>query len=492
MKQQQTGDFDSEVLSALEKFVYDPLGYVEFMYSWGEGRLVDYPDGPDEWQRRVLTDIGNYTRTATKAERFAVRSGHGIGKGALSSWVIDWFINCKPHPQIVVTANTRPQLETKTWREVAKWWGLKLNKHWFKHTATKYYSVFHPETWFAAAIPWSKDNTEAFAGTHEEYVLVVYDESSKIDDEIWEVTEGAMTTANCMWLCLGNPTRNTGRFSSCFKSDKARWHTYEIDSRTAKMANKAEIAEWGETYGEDSDFFRVRVLGKEPRKGMTQLISEDAALAARGKEYPEHMWGGAAKVIGIDIARYGDDKTAMITRQGCQSYNLKKYRGLDTNAIVSIASRRIHEEQPDAVFIDEGYNPGVLDNLLGLNFDCLIIGVQFGSRPADQRKFVNKRTEMWWEMKDWIEGGAGIPDDKELFTDLTIPEYMFNEGNDKIQLERKKDMKDRGFDSPDCGDALALTFAEPVFPRRSGLAAEPSFSKYDYDVLEHNQAYEGF
>ena len=105
------------------------------------------------------------------------------------------------------------QLKTKPWRELSKWHKMARNKHWFNWTATKFYQVDNEETWFAAAIPWSANNPDAFQGTHEESgTLIVYDEGSAIDDTIWEATEGAMTSTGAIWIAFGNPVRNTGRF----------------------------------------------------------------------------------------------------------------------------------------------------------------------------------------------------------------------------------------------------------------------------------------
>jgi len=194
-----------------------------------------------------------------------------LEKTALVAWLIYWFISTRPHPQIVVTSNTKSQLETKTWRELAKWHKLAINSHWFEWTATKFYYKQHPETWFAAAIPWSKERSEAFAGTHEQHVLVIFDEASLVDDSIWETTEGAMTQPGAFWCVFGNPTRNTGRFSECFKKiptplaylpgrfpARLRWPI-----RTRSNSGSTD-------YGEDSDLY---VSGSKVNSPGLQVIS---------------------------------------------------------------------------------------------------------------------------------------------------------------------------------------------------------------------------
>jgi len=185
-------------------------------------------------------------------------------------------------PELVgtVTANTFNQLKGKTWAELARWHRRAINAYWFKWTPTRFQLVESPQTWFIDALPWSKEASEAFAGTHAQHVLMVMDEASAIPDIIWEVAEGAMTTGG-FFFAFGNPTRNTGRFRECFGRFSHRWTTRQVDSRTAKMVNQDQIKEWLADYGEDSDFFRVRVRGVFPNVGDRQFIgtalAEDAA-----------------------------------------------------------------------------------------------------------------------------------------------------------------------------------------------------------------------
>lgn len=455
-------DFERQLTDDICELVYDPLAFVYYIYPWGEPGPLQDESGPDEWQAQTLQEIGYKAKTIEEAIQIARRSGHGIGKTALIAWIIHWFISTRPHPQIVVTANTRPQLEAKTWRELAKWHKLSLNHHWFTWTATKFYHVDHPETWFAVAVPWSAEKSEAFAGTHEKHVLVLFDEASAIDDIIWEVTEGAMTTPGAMWIVFGNPTRNTGRFSECFKKYRHRWSCKEIDSRTAKKANQKQINQWIEDYGEDSDFVRVRVKGQEPRAGSMQFIPGDIVTDALGKHLHPDVYRHAPKVVGVDIARFGDDQSVIIKRQGLAATGLTKFRGKNTMEMASIAAKVIDDWDPDGVFIDEvGIGAGVIDRLVQLNYK--VIGVNGGSKPLDENQYMNKRAEMWDKMRQWLPNAA-IPDDSELRDDLIGPEYGYN-AKEKIQLEKKEDMKKRGLASPDCADALAMTFAEPVMAR---------------------------
>lgn len=470
-----------DIWDAFAEFYADPLGFVFFAFPWGEGGLKGQ-DGPDEWQVEVLRELGRGSISAQEAVRIAIASGHGIGKTALVAWIILWFIATRAHPQIVVTSNTKPQLETKTWRELSKWHKLMLGRDEFEWTATKFYMRANPETWFAAAITWSKERSEAFAGTHEENVLVIFDEASLIDDAIWEVAEGAMTTPGAFWVAFGNPTRNTGRFRECFGRFRHRWTGKQIDSRTAKMANKAEIDRWIEDYGDDSDFVRVRVKGQFPRASSLQFIGVDLVEAAAGRHVREDQYNDMPRIIGVDVARFGDDQSVIIRRQGLASWTPRKFREVDNMALVGLILQEIETWRPDAVFIDAGGGTGVIDRLRQLGHH--VIEVHFGAEATDKQHYRNKRAEMWGRTRDWLKAGGAIANDQDLRADLIGPEYGFTD-KDQIQLERKEDMKARGLASPDCGDALALTFAYHVDRIEDyGRGAHTRMAKTDYDPME--------
>lgn len=462
------------------RFERDPLGFVKFCFPWGEGSLSGY-SGPDKWQTEVLDDICarlNNDECRQRAICEAVASGHGIGKSALVSWLILWAMATCPDTKGVVTANTETQLRTKTWAELAKWHRLCLVGEWFDLTATALISRVkgHEKTWRVDQVPWSERNTEAFAGLHNKgkRVLLIYDEASAIPDVIWEVSEGALTDADTeiLWCAFGNPTRNTGRFRECFGRLRHRWSCRQVDSRDADMTNKAQLNTWVKDYGEDSDFVRVRVRGEFPRAGSNQFISSELVANAYGREIRESEYNFAPKVIGVDVARFGDDRSVITRRQGLCCIDQRKLRGVDTMTLAGIVAELAHTWGYDAIFVDGvGVGAGVVDRLrqLGLDvFDC-----QAGARALAPAKFANRRAEMWSNMRDWLESGS-IPEDKELMDDLTGLEYGFN-ASGAVQLEKKEEMKKRGLDSPDCADSLALTFYCRVAERSA--VAEPLWRK---------------
>ena len=452
-------EFEEQLAEDIAEFFDDPYGYVMYAFPWGEkGGPLEEHDGPDVWQREQLERVRHKIDTDPLGTiREATASGHGIGKSAETSWIILWAMSTRPHLNGVVTANTLPQLNTKTWRELALWHKRAINAHWFKWTATKFFHLEHPETWAVNAVPNTEHNSEAFAGLHATHSLIIYDEASGIPDPIWEVSEGAMTDPRAMWFVYGNPTKNTGKFRDCFAND-TRWTTRSIDSRTCKMTNKNEIAEQLAEYGEDSDFARVRVKGQFPRAGSLQLIASDIVDRCMLWEAEYEIYFLLPIVIGVDVARYGDDKTVIWIRQGRKTLDVRKFRELNTMEVATRAAEAIREFNPAATFVDEvGIGAGVVDRLRMLDYE--IIGVNAGSKPDDDITYYNKRAEMWDRMRTYLRAGADIPNDTEIRNALIGIEYGFND-KEQMRLERKEDMKKRGLDSPDEGDALALTFAE--------------------------------
>jgi hypothetical protein len=463
-------DLEQELIEDIAGFFGDPLGFVRYAYPWGEPGPLQNETGPDEWQIAVLTRLGEAVRSGTalqEAIRLAVASGHGIGKTALIAWLVQWFLSTREFPQAVVTASTQTQLSSKTWRELAKWHRLLINTHWFKWTATKFAHVAYPETWFASAIPWSESNADAFAGTHEKYVLIIYDEGNAIADIIYETTEGALTTPGAIWAVFGNYTKNSGRFSDCFAGRmRERWIRMQIDSRTAKKANLTQINQWIEDYGEDSDFVRIRVRGVAPRAGSDQFIPQDLV----DQRYKAVGWELAPKILSLDVARYGDNQSVAGLRQGRKFTLPGKWRGLAIDQLADRFKALIDEIEPDAIVVDgDGIGGAVVDLLRRSRYDKRdgkdILTEFHGAAPAfDQRIYYNRRAEVWGLARDALKAGQDIPDDNELKGDLVAPQYGFatRGGFEVIQLESKDDMRSRGVASPDNGDAYAMTFAVRV------------------------------
>jgi hypothetical protein len=357
------------------------------------------------------------------------------------------------------------QLNAKTWRELAKWHQLSINKDWFEWTATRFYLKEKPENWFAAALPWSEHRSEAFAGMHEENVLVIFDEASGIADKIWEVVEGAMTQGGAFWFAFGNPTQNIGRFRECFRKYSHRWKQFKIDTRTSKMANQEQIEQWKEDYGEDSDFFLVRVRGEFPSRSSMQFIPshlvEDAVanVAPDQRDFPY--------IVGVDVARSDGDASVILVRQGRKVVQLLRFLGLNGVQLTHKIAETAMTYPGCSIFIDEiGVGASVVDHCKLLNVK--FIGVNSGGK-SENPMLLNLRAQMWFNIREWLDNGADIPNDSDLIKDLIGLQYDFQPSTDKLVLESKKDIRSRQ-GSPDCGDALALTFAQKVLPPKLMLS----------------------
>jgi hypothetical protein len=466
----------SELLLFLARFSSRPLDFVMQCFPWGKGELSQRT-GPENWQADILRRLGDRL-SPTQAVLEAIASGHGVGKSALISWIILWSMSTATDTRGVITANTETQLKTKTWVELAKWYRLFIGRDLFKLEATSLFSVDpeHAKTWRVDMIAWSERNPEAFAGLHNQgrRVFMLYDEASSIHNIIWETSEGFLSDENTerFWIVCGNPTRSTGRFRECF--DDARWHTTQVDAREISFTNKGQIAEWESSYGFDSDFFRVRVRGVFPRVGAMEFISVYAVAEARTREAEGQIFDPC--IIGVDVARFGDDETVIVVRKGrdARSVPAIRLRGMDTMSVASRVVELATSLSADAVFIDGGgVGGGVVDRCRQLRL--AVFDIQFGGK-ADRsdivsrgEKYANKRAEIWGSLRAWMATGA-IEDNDDLAKQLVAPKYGFNV-RDEIQLERKQDMKDRGEPSPDWADALAITFAWPVMvnPSAGGL-----------------------
>lgn len=460
----------------IAQFYDDPLGFVLYAFPWGEkGTLLDSKRGPRKWQWEFLEDWGKEIKDRgfdgehpVTPIQFSIASGHGIGKSALSAWITLFIMSTRPYSKGVVTATTAPQLKTKTWAELSKWHKLCITRDWFNYNGShgnmNLTCKVSPATWRVDGQTCREENSESFAGQHAEGSTpwYLFDEASGVPDKIFEVSEGGLTDGEPMRFLFGNPTKNTGFFKRTFGALRHRFITRQIDSRDVRGTNKELFESWTKDYGEDSDFFRIRVKGQFPRASSMQFISSE--LAEGAAERSPFSDDKAPIVIGVDVARFGDDASVIYVRQGRdgRKHGYKMYRELDSIQLAGRVAEFIDALKPKKVFVDGtgGYGSGVVDQLIANGYGSVVDDIQFGAKPIDMDIYFNKRAEMYGLMKEWLQIGQ-IPDEQALIDDLTGVEYGFAKEN-KIQLEKKEDMKKRGLASPDIADALALTFAFPV------------------------------
>jgi len=457
----------------------DPLRFVLMMYPWGEGTLRDHP-GPDKWQEESLRELGamvtaNYHNgTSENAPiRESISSGHGTGKTARIAWIVNWIMSTRPMCRCTITANTFTQLETKTWAEIQRWTKLSLTGHWFTCTTQRMYHNSFREQWFCAPQSCREENSEAFAGQHaaDSTSFYVFDEASGIADKIFEVAEGGLTDGEPMIFLQGNCTQSSGKFHRVtFGSERARWKTRVIDSRESRFTNKVQIAEWVQDYGEDSDFVRVRVRGLPPRASDAQFIDQQRVIEAQKRQIA--VLPDEPLVAGADLAWGGSDDNVVRFRRGADARSIPPIRikgeftrdpSVLTNRLADVLSKNFGTEHAPlkvhTLFLDSAGIAGPIGQRLRSMGFRNVIDVNFGAHSPDpQCRFM--RDHIWQRMKDWLITGA-IDASPDLESDLLGP-GLRPDGQQRVWLESKEDMKRRGLDSPDDADALGLTFAMPV------------------------------
>jgi len=486
-------DTEEALAAYIAEFYDDPYGLVMAVFPWGEPCLPDgsfnplhNKRGPEPWQKKLLIQIGDHIRENgllagmgldMEVWRSAIASGHGVGKSAIVAWLIYFLMSTRVDTRGVVTASTQFQLEDKTWPELAKWHSLAMNKHWFEWTATSFYFKKYPadkqKNYMVTAATVSEHKTEAFAGLHNETgtVFIMFDEASGVLPKVWEVSEGALTDGEAFFFAFGNPTRPEGEFADCFDKHKDLYYTMKVDSREVSHTNKLAIKHIISKYGDDSDEVRIRVKGEFPAQSYNGFISKDAVVEAMAR--PLVGDSGAALIMAIDVARFGDDSTVIGFRQGRDNRSRPciRIKGQSTTKVAEIAMMEANKHKPDVIVIEStGPGVGVIDMLRDRGYK--VVEVHPGAAAHRFDLYFNRRAEIWALMRDWIYEGGCLPlkegedpEKTELYRDLVHILYGLDRHEQRIKLEAKADMKKRRLPSPDEGDMLALTFAVTV-PRR--------------------------
>jgi hypothetical protein len=486
---------DDVLADAVADYYADPLGFVMFAFPWGVagGPMADL-HSPFKWQLEILRDIGEQVKarafdgqSPVPPIRFAVSSGHGIGKSTLVAWLVCWLMSTRPDCRITVTANTGNQLETKTWAAIQTWMRRCVTVGWFDVNQTKIRNKLYPESWMAIAQTCDKDNSESFAGQHsaQSSSVFIFDEASGVHDIIKEVAEGGLVKGEPHIYAFGNPTQNSGWFfRACFGSDQGQWNHRSIDARDAGSAVSAEIGQWLKKYGEDSDFFRVRVRGLPPRASALQFIPATLVQESRARDHV--VMDDEPLVAGYDAANGGLAHHVIAFRRGLDGKSIPPIilpgdtpRDVIVGKIADLMADRHPKRKIAALFGDQAFGSVVLARVMQSGFSN-VFEVNFGGEAPDKQHHGNMRAHMWNGMKEWLNLGA-CPDNDDFEHDLTSPGFKIRP-NGQLVLESKQDMAKRGVKSPDWGDAFALTFARKVGPPK----------KYDTDEYEERGNVGGF
>jgi len=454
---------------------------------------------PDPWQIDAMGKLGG---DYNPSRRLCMKACTGPGKSAALAWMgwhrLACFAAKGEHPKGAALSITADNLKDNLWAELSKWQQRsEFLKAAFTWTKEKIYANDHPETWFLSSRSFAKDaNAEAIgralSGLHSQFPFVLLDETGEMPASVGRAAAQIFTgnPLDAAIIQAGNPTSTSGLlYESCTKAGE-QWDIITItadpdDPKRTPRVSVEHAREMIRTYGRDNPWVMATILGLFPPTGFNALLGPDDVDAAVARVYTSEHTRNEPTVLGGDVARQGDDSSAIAKRRGRVAYPIKVMRIPDTMLLASNFAHEMKEAEADAFFIDEtgGYGAGVIDAMRQLGND--VIGIQFGGRASDYRYF-NKRSEMYFEMAKWVRAGGSLPDDRELKEELCATTFVYQ--GDKFRIVDKGIIKEKLGRSPDKADALALTFAHPVskkqFRKQQGSA---DFNPWDIRVQQKNQ-----
>jgi phage terminase large subunit len=467
---------DVEVgIARLQTWRNNPCAFVED--NWPEVEL-------DAWQREAL----EYSSTPG-VKRLCMLSSAGTGKSAVLSWLGLQRLSCYASPTSLpkgfCVAVDRENLKLNLWAELGKWHDKSpFLKRQFGKTADRIFAYEdESDSWFLAARGFAKKATgeeqaASLSGLHSDYAFVLIDESATIDMAVADRAEQAMSTAvDGLIATAGNPLSRTGMLYECGIRRRDTWYVIEITSDPDSPRRCSRVGkEWAQQQidtrdlGREDPWVKVYILGQFPEHALMTLLTREQVEEAMERNPKEEDYKYEGKAMGIDVARQGLDASVIFPRQGRLVLPPIVMRGLDGLQGAAATARKWTEWNADAAFIDNsgGFGASWIDQLHVLGYSP--VPVEFAGKPQDKR-FFNKRAEMYWRCAEWVKSGGALPYDRELIAELSEPTYTFK--GDRILIEDKDQIRSRlKGRSPDKADALALTFAYDVAPKRDLMAQD--------------------
>lgn len=440
---------------------------------------------PDEWQKHALMLAAK--PKADGRHRLAMKACAGPGKTAVLAWLAWWRLECfvakGEHPKGAAVSIDEKNLKDNLWAEMAKWQERSpFLKEAFVWQKERIYAKDHPETWFLSARGWPKTADpeivgRALSGLHSQFPFYLIDESGDIPPNMARSAEQGLTTCvDGLIVTAGNTTSQTGMLYDVCTNGRAetsgatRWEVVSITAdpndpqRTPRVP--AEYAqEQIDKYGRDNPWVMAYILGQFPPGSINALLSIEEVDAAMNRRVTPDSYEWAQKRLGIDVARFGDDRTVIFPRQGLVAMKPQIMRHKrDSPATVDIANAvmfKKNEWGSEMEFFDNTFQwgAGAIDTMRAAGHSPIAVSFD---RPAGNERYANMRAQCWMLMAEWIKSGGALPPEPGLVQELTAPTYFFTSG--KFQLEPKDQIKKRLGKSPDLAEALALTFALPDMP----------------------------
>lgn len=431
---------------------------------------------PDEWQDEALHAIAN-----PDTERLAMKACKGPGKTAVLAWIILWFLLTRPQPRIGATSITEANLDANLWPELYRWMRKSaVFTELFAWTRTRVFLKDRPADHYCDKRTWPKhgdqqQQQDALAGLHAEHVMFVLDEVGGIPQAVMVTAEAVLSTEGSegKLVIAGNPTHTTGPLHRACTTDRRLWYVVTItgDPDNPKRSPRIKL-EWARNmiaqYGRDNPWVLVNVFGEFPPASINALLGVEEVEAAMHRRYAPDIYAWAQKRLGVDVARFGDDRTIIFPRQGLQAFKPVTMRNARTTAIAARIARGINRWSSGidevTTFVDDTFQwgKGTIDNLMAAGYP--VIPVVY-SEPSTDPRYKNRRAHNWMKMAEWVKAGGALPFDPSLIAELTDITYSFSPAGQFV-LEPKELIKERLGNSPDLGDGLSNTFDMPEMPNQ--------------------------
>ena len=419
-------------------------------------------------QKELVRSADNQTA------RVAVSSCTGSGKTATLAMLTFLYLMILPDCRILITSPSFNQLNRVFQSELNKWHRQMLPQFcdFFSVTReTVRYLNSKKYEQFASLVTASVENKEALQGGHSQNYVIFADEASGVSEEAFDILLGTLSTGKGgRFVQVSNPVRSSGRFYQIFQNADSKWIKIYFSAYDSPNVNTEWIEEMRDTYGEDSDLFRMRVLGQFPRVGVAQFISSEVVEAAINRTLSPTSYINFPKVMGVDVARFGDDKTCLVVRQGPKIIDFRTYLGLDTMEVASRIAEFHAIHQCASIYIDGiGVGGGTVDRCRVLRLP--VVDVNVSSKSTEPNIYCNLRAQLWGKMRDWLVNDADLPvsfRDKETnaSAQFTSMEYFYNTKM-QLQLMSKRDLKKMGHESPDIADAVSFTLLPNIYEHKA-------------------------
>lgn len=432
---------------------------------------------PDDWQILFLRALQRGER------RISIRSGHGVGKSTAAAWAMIWFLLTRLPVKIVVTAPSATQLFDALFAEL-RVWIERLSptlRAMLNVTNERVEHVGAPSEAFISARTSRAEKPDSLAGVHSDNVMLVGDEASGIPEAVYEAAYGSMSGHSAVTILLGNPVRASGYFWETQVRPEMKWWVYKVSCFDApRRVTKDYINDIKTKYGEDSNVYRVRVLGEFPLADDDTVIPLELIEAAVSRDV--HPSPNAPFIWGLDVARFGNDSSCLVKRQSnVISEPPRVWKNLDLMQTAGVVRAEYdvteHSRRPVEILVDSiGLGAGVVDRLRELGMPAR--GINVSESPSMGGTYLNLRAELWFKAKSWLEKlDCRLPKDERLRNELATVRYGFQSGSSKMKIESKDEMKKRGLQSPDVADAFVLTFAGDAGVALYGTSYQSNWSK---------------